>query len=439
MADNESLQEQYVRLGTRIFENEEQVTTFLSSYGGGAVFIPYYGEKIVVNSSRSGPCYKIGDGETVYDNLIPSKSLHKVSVDAEDTEAPDYIDGIANLLAKIENMENSIKYLQDRVRDLEDLPNQVILKSNIPKGLILSFANDVTSDQLKEAFGENTNWNSVSGYLKGISVETSEEPIGFQQGATTITISEMPRHSHVVTVNTNDYNTTEVGKDINNDGLATVEYTPNTFTMKAFKLWDTQEEDTTTPPTIEPAPEDPSEPVPEEPSEPPSGTETPEPEPDAGETEKTEIGLIYQGRTEGNKLGTITNYNPNDLYGYAGILGTPLQGIRVAAAGIDLKYRVRTHEGSSSTWGDEITVLKGTTDFKNSSLQFQPTTMKNIDGFMITSLTENIRFTYRAHARGKGWLNSITDYNTTNLTTGHAGWPGYVIDAIAIKAEYIGG
>jgi hypothetical protein len=95
MADN-----QYVRIGTRVFENEADLENFLSNYGDESNgFVPYNGEKIVVKikNETSGEIknfYYVGDGVTPFESLIRSQGPHKASLSIKNPAAPDYIEGV---------------------------------------------------------------------------------------------------------------------------------------------------------------------------------------------------------------------------------------------------------------------------------------------------------------------------------------------------------
>jgi hypothetical protein len=54
---------------------------------------------------------------------------------------------------------------------------------------------------------------------------------------------------------------------------------------------------------------------------------------------------------------------------------------------------------------------------------------------MIKSDSTQLR--YRAHDKTHGWLSEISGYDANNSSSGYAGWFGYEIDAIMIKADDI--
>lgn len=137
---------------------------------------------------------------------------------------------------------------------------------------------------------------------------------------------------------------------------------------------------------------------------------------------RTPVTITYQAY-DGAWLGNITGYDVNDgKYGYAGGTSKPISGMYANASIGNVYYRSHVKGGS---WLGEI---KNREDY--SGILGEP-----IDGFMIRSDVTQLH--YRAHDKTHGWLSEISGYDMNNSSTGFAGWPGYEIDAIMIRADDI--
>jgi hypothetical protein len=141
-----------------------------------------------------------------------------------------------------------------------------------------------------------------------------------------------------------------------------------------------------------------------------------------GNITTTPVTITYQAY-DGAWLGQITGYDANNAkYGYAGVIGRPMSGIYANASIGNVYYRVHQKGGS---WLPEV---KNREDYAGNL-------GKPIDGFMIKS--DSTKLTYRAHDKVHGWLSEISGYDINNSSAGYAGWIGYDIDAIMIKADPI--
>lgn len=139
-------------------------------------------------------------------------------------------------------------------------------------------------------------------------------------------------------------------------------------------------------------------------------------------TTRTPVTITYQAY-DGAWLSNITGYDANNAKaGFAGVIGRPMSGIYANASIGNVYYRVHQKGGS---WLPEV---KNREDYAGNL-------GKPIDGFMIKS--DSTRLTYRAHDKTHGWLSEISGYDVNNASTGYAGWTGYEIDAIMIKADDI--
>ena len=137
---------------------------------------------------------------------------------------------------------------------------------------------------------------------------------------------------------------------------------------------------------------------------------------------RTPVTITYQAY-DGAWLGKITGYDANNAKtGYAGVIGNPMSGIYAEASVGNVYYRVHQKGGS---WLPEV----------QNREDYAGNLGKAIDGFMIKS--DSTRLTYRAHDKTHGWLSEISGYDMNNASTGYAGWTGYEIDAIMIKADDI--
>lgn len=137
---------------------------------------------------------------------------------------------------------------------------------------------------------------------------------------------------------------------------------------------------------------------------------------------RTPVTITYQVY-DGAWLGNITGYNTNDSkYGYAGGTSKSVSGVYANASVGNVYYRVHQKGGS---WLPEV---KNREDYAGNL-------GKPIDGFMIRS--DSTRLYYRAHDKTHGWLSEISGYDINNSNTGYAGWTGYEIDAIMIRADDI--
>jgi hypothetical protein len=123
-----------------------------------------------------------------------------------------------------------VAVLQEKVATLE---TNSIDKTQIPEGLVLSFTSDVDSQTLANVFG-GSSWGKVEGYLKGVA-ENDSESLGQAEGDSTVTISDIPMHSHEVDITVNG--TTAKGTTTAAGTSSTVsvgEYTPATFSLRTL-------------------------------------------------------------------------------------------------------------------------------------------------------------------------------------------------------------
>lgn len=136
----------------------------------------------------------------------------------------------------------------------------------------------------------------------------------------------------------------------------------------------------------------------------------------------TPVTITYQVY-DGAWLGNITGYNVNDSkYGYAGGTSKSISGVYANASVGNVYYRAHQKGGE---WLPEV---KNREDYAGNL-------GKPIDGFMIRSDATQLH--YRAHDKTHGWLSEISGYDMYDANTGYAGWTGYEIDAIMIRADDI--
>lgn len=137
---------------------------------------------------------------------------------------------------------------------------------------------------------------------------------------------------------------------------------------------------------------------------------------------RTPVIITYQVY-DGAWLGNITGYDVNNAKtGYAGGTSKSVSGVYANASVGNVYYRVHTKGGK---WLGEI---KNREDY--AGILGQP-----IDGFMIRS--DSTKLYYRAHDKVHGWLSEISGYDINDANSGYAGWTGYEIDAIMIRADDI--
>ena len=137
---------------------------------------------------------------------------------------------------------------------------------------------------------------------------------------------------------------------------------------------------------------------------------------------RTPVTITYQVY-DGAWLGNITGYNVNDSkYGYAGGTSKSISGVYANASVGNVYYRVHQKGGE---WLPEV---KNREDYAG-NLGYP------IDGFMIRSDATQLH--YKAHDKTHGWLSEISGYDMYDANTGYAGWTGYEIDAIMIRADDI--
>ena len=143
---------------------------------------------------------------------------------------------------------------------------------------------------------------------------------------------------------------------------------------------------------------------------------------DSSNVIRTPVTITYQVY-DGAWLGNITGYDVNDSkYGYAGGTSKSVSGVYANASVGNVYYRVHQKGGE---WLPEV---KNREDYAG-NLGYP------IDGFMIRSDATQLH--YRAHDKTHGWLSEISGYDMYNADTGYAGWTGYEIDAIMIRADDI--
>lgn len=139
-------------------------------------------------------------------------------------------------------------------------------------------------------------------------------------------------------------------------------------------------------------------------------------------TTRTPVTITYQVY-DGAWLGQITGYDKNNAKtGYAGGTSKSISGVYANASVGNVYYRVRP---KGESWLPEV---KNREDYAG-------ILGKPIDGFMIRS--DSTKLTYCAHDKTHGWLGAISGYDINDSNAGYAGWTGYEIDAIMIKADDI--
>lgn len=137
---------------------------------------------------------------------------------------------------------------------------------------------------------------------------------------------------------------------------------------------------------------------------------------------RTPVTITYQAY-DGAWLGNITGYDTSEpKNGYAGGTSKSISGVYANASVGNVYYRSHIKGGS---WLGEI---KNREDY--SGILGKP-----IDGFMIRS--DSTQLHYRAHDKTHGWLGEISGYDMNDANAGYAGWTGYEIDAIMIRADDI--
>ena len=118
-------------------------------------------------------------------------------------------------------------------------------------------------------------------------------------------------------------------------------------------------------------------------------------------------------------LPEVSGYDTeDDLFGYAGNLGTPISGVYAALNGGDVYYKAHQKGGE---WLPEV---KNREDWAG-NLGFP------IDGFMIRSPEANLR--YRVHTAESGWLPEVSGYSEMDSLYGYGGNFGQSIDGIMIR------
>lgn len=134
--------------------------------------------------------------------------------------------------------------------------------------------------------------------------------------------------------------------------------------------------------------------------------------------------VIYQSYDNKHNcwLGIISNYNEKNEDGYAGILGSPMGGLRVKLSDGSV-IRVKSHV-MNGEWLSEVTKWDNTSN-GYSGIKGNP-----IDGIMIKSDTHKIK--YRVYADGR-WYAWVDGYSTKDPINGYAGVFGKAISAIQIQ------
>jgi hypothetical protein len=123
----------------------------------------------------------------------------------------------------------------------------------------------------------------------------------------------------------------------------------------------------------------------------------------------------------------VTDYNNTNSNGYAGVKGSPIQGLRIEATDRDIMYRVHTVGGD---WLGEIKNRKG-----NGADSYAGIYGKNIDGVQIRTNKGKVK--YRVHVLGGEWLDWVSCGNkfANPSGNGYAGIYGKPIDMIQIGIE----
>lgn len=136
----------------------------------------------------------------------------------------------------------------------------------------------------------------------------------------------------------------------------------------------------------------------------------------------TPVDITYQAY-DGAWLVEVSDYDINNSdTGFAGVIGNPISGLYVSASVGNVYYKVHIKGGE---WLPEV---------KNKE-DYAGIFGKPIDAVMIRSDATSL--IYQVHCEEKGWLDAVSGYNESDADQGYAGWMGYAIDAIAIKANDI--
>ena len=137
--------------------------------------------------------------------------------------------------------------------------------------------------------------------------------------------------------------------------------------------------------------------------------------------------VIYCAYASGKWWPDVTNYNNTNSDGYAGVTGSPIQGLRIEAAGRDVYYRVHTIGGS---WLSEIKNRDG-----SGANSYAGIYGRNVDGVQIRTSKGTVK--YRVHVLGGDWLAWVSCGAAYGTPTGdgYAGIYGKRIDKIQISLE----
>lgn len=139
----------------------------------------------------------------------------------------------------------------------------------------------------------------------------------------------------------------------------------------------------------------------------------------------TKIDIEYQvyDNVEKRWLGIIKNYNNKDIYGYAGIMGHSIGGIRVRVS--DGQVTVRSHI-KGGYWQNDIT------KWDDTKMGYSGILGCPIDKYMVETTKGKVH--YRCHVKGGNWCSWIDKYEPSD-PYGYSGITGREIDAIQMYVE----
>lgn len=140
-------------------------------------------------------------------------------------------------------------------------------------------------------------------------------------------------------------------------------------------------------------------------------------------TEK--INVEYQVYAGKYWLGWVENYNEKNTAGYAGLLGKPINAIRVGLSKGKIQYRAHTKGGKWYSWVTDYNTKNGNGYAGVLGKEIDMLQMKLVDlpGYAVE---------YRVSTVGGKYLPWVRNYNTTN-SNGYAGSTGKPIDRVQIR------
>ena len=135
--------------------------------------------------------------------------------------------------------------------------------------------------------------------------------------------------------------------------------------------------------------------------------------------------VIYAAHTlKGKWLSDITNYNDKNAYGYAGITGKSIDGIRAKLTNGNIVYRVHTVGGKYLDWvRNQDKAQGGYAGLYGYNIDGLQMYLENLPGFAVE---------YRVAPIGKPYLAWVRNYKD-NDPNGYAGIYGKAIDRIQIR------